>query len=132
MRKWMIILLEVLFFPWETKCDHACPAVFRMQPSDKTYRHPANLVNPGLHRFTLVGIFPISGQDCQRILEAKAFSGFQRAEAMIYGLNKVNKEVREGKRKVALDGYILDSCINGISASASLHKAVEESEPVAG
>ena len=126
----VICLLTVISY---TLADHACPATFRMQPSEKMFRHLAGIeVRPGNRRFTLAGIFPITAQDCRTVLKAKSFSGFQRAEAMVYALNKVNLDVKNGKKKVALHGYILDSCINGISAAAALRTAIKDTANMAG
>ena len=130
LRRLICLFLTVISY---TLADHACPSTFRMQPSDKVFRHLAGIeVRPGNRRFTLAGIFPITAQDCKTILKAKSFSGFQRAEAMVYALNKVNLDVKNGKKKVALDGYIIDSCINGISAAAALRTAIKDTENIAG
>ncbi len=51
----------------------------------------------------------------------------------MFALNVVNAQVREGKKKVALDAYLVDSCSNGISAiDATLVAMREVAWPVAG
>ena len=65
-------------------------------------------------------------------LRTKGYNGFQRAEAMIFALDLINEEVRRGRRKVALDGHILDSCKNDISSTDALLRALREEAPVSG
>ena len=126
-------LLSLLAILLPSLANHDCPSTGRRLPSDKVFKHQARVSSRSdITRFTLVGVFHISAQDCQTVLEANSFGGFQCAEAMVYALNKINKEVLEGKRRVSLDGYILDSCINGISAIAGVQRALGEIENIAG
>ena len=79
-----------------------------------------------------MGIFPLTLEDCTTPLRTKGYNGFQRAEAMIFALDVINEDVRRGNRNVSLDGHILDSCKNDISATDALLRALREEAPVAG
>ncbi len=51
---------------------------------------------------------------------------------MAFAINLVNDEVRARRRRVPLDGYILDSCSNGVSAIDTTLQAMSKAAPVAG
>ena len=83
-------------------------------------------------RVTLAGIFPIHEDGCQAILKTKNYNGFQRMEAMTFALDMVNALVRKGRRKVAIDGYLLDSCSNAVSAIDAVLTARRKKGKLAG
>ena len=130
----MIPLLLLLLSISLAHCQETCPATFsRQRASSRSYPHPAtNVEGRARSRRTLLGIFPLTLEDCTTPLRTKGYNGFQRAEAMIFALDVVNEEVRRGNRNVSLDGHILDSCKNDISATDALLRALREEAPVAG
>ena len=120
------LLLVLAALPFFILCQESCPATFaRHRSSAISYSHPAaNVQGNARARRTLLGIFPLTQEDCVTPLRTKGYNGFQRAEAMIFALDLINNEVRQGRRKVALDGHILDSCKNDISSTVSNDKSV--------
>ena len=65
-------------------------------------------------------------------VRTKNYNGFQRAMAMMFALDHVNKEVAAGRKKIALKGHIYDTCSNDISAIATVLQAMNEVVPAAG
>ena len=47
---------------------------------------------------------------------------------MIFALDYINKEVEEGKREVALDATIMDTCSNGISSTDAVLQMMKKAE----
>lgn len=66
------------------------------------------------------------------VFRTKNYNGFQRAMAMKFALDAVNREVAEGKKKIALKGHIYDTCSNDISAIATVLEAIKDVVPAAG
>lgn len=51
---------------------------------------------------------------------------------MTFALDTVNDMVRRGKKRIALDGYIIDSCSNGFSAIDATLRMMRIAAPIAG
>lgn len=122
------------FLTWPTSglegnCDTTSSSSSRRFRTPSSFlRHPAAAAaaRRSGERLTLVGLFPIHERDCHRILTAKHFNGFQRAEAMVFALDKINAENDNNNNDLAIDGLILDTCGNSFTTAQTLLQEVLE------
>eukprot|EP00095_Tigriopus_kingsejongensis_P012388 snap_masked-scaffold1132_size60346-processed-gene-0.1 protein:Tk12388 transcript:snap_masked-scaffold1132_size60346-processed-gene-0.1-mRNA-1 annotation:"GI14041" len=115
-------------FPQVPGTSDVCPIPKRIGKSFNPITVKST-VETGLKK-NIIGLFPIHNKDCHTILTTKNYNGIQRAMAMIHALNIVNEEVKNGTKRVALNGYLYDTCSNEISAIDSLLEAMGNHDPV--
>lgn len=125
----MILFLSVQVLQI-TLAEDSCPAFVRFGKSANPIFVKSN-IETGLKK-NILGLFPIHNKDCTTILTTKNYNGIQRAMAMIHGLNIVNDQVRNGNKKIALNGFLYDTCSNEISAIDSFIEGMSTHDPVSG
>ena len=70
--------------------------------------------------FTIVGFFPLhKGTDCKEIVSVKNYNGFQRMEAFVLALEKVNNQVYGSD--FFLETILYDTCSDSLAEYVSFH-----------
>ena len=63
---------------------------------------------------TLVGLFPLhTGHRCEKIVSVKNYNGFQRMEAFVLALEKVNNHIYNSE--VFIEAILYDTCSDSLA-----------------
>ena len=71
---------------------------------------------------TLVGLFPLhKGHNCDELVSVKNYNGFQRMEAFILALEKLNSKVVNSQGDVFIEAILYDTCSDSLAEYVGLN-----------